>query len=255
MTSRSKPKGKPTRIGESDYLREMQRKLKDPQWVAEHTVTEAEAEAASAAKAAADGELPPNWIETRQTWPLDFEVRCYKAGLREYLAKLDAIMSGDLAQNEMFKSFRRQWMDLGRSWEGAIILGASGAGKSIAALWACYRASYAGVGWEFIDAAQISTMWARQEHDAFDRMRTCALLVIDEIGDCEDMRGNGFTQMKELINRRYKDQRTVILCTTQEETALKKAISDEIVDRFRIRVVARDRRSYRQRRGTGKGED
>jgi hypothetical protein len=179
-------------------------------------------------------------------WPPNFEKQCYKIGVRRYMRDLKAVIEGDKPENDLFRDFRTEWASEDRcKVEGAIILGSTGAGKSVVGLWACLKVSDDKQAWDYLDAGEFADLWAMQDHERMRRLREVGLLVIDEIGDCEDLRGPAMGLIKRTINARYRNEQPTILCTTQDETPLKAAIGDEIVNRFHVRVGTTDKRSYR----------
>lgn len=222
----------PERIGESRYLRELRRKIDDPEWQAMYC---------------SEPEQAPPEPKTRHNIPPSFISRCRKLGLGKYLDDLLLVMDGGLEENDLFRRFRAAWHAAGAKEQRAIVLGSAGAGKSVVSLWACLQEVRHQRGFDFIDLAKFSSLWAMQDHDRFHNMEHCGLLVIDEIGDCDDIRGPAFGQFKLLVNARYQRQVPTILCTTQDEEQLVKAIGHEIVDRFPIRIGTQDKRSYRGR--------
>jgi DNA replication protein DnaC len=113
-----------------------------------------------------------------------------------------------------------------------ILFGGEGAGKSVTALGICLVEFRKGLDFDFIDAGEFADLWAFQDKGRIAQLKRAGLLVIDEIGDCEDIKGPSFGLMKRVINHRYRNDKPSILATVQGESELKKAVTVEVVDRF-----------------------
>jgi hypothetical protein len=238
------PQSEPERVGDLAYLEKYKSKeFLDAQPSREEVDRrQAEIGAIATAKASKAVARP---VESDR-WPDSFEKQCYKVGVRRYMRDLAAVIDGAKRENALFRSFRQRWASDERcKVEGAIILGSTGAGKSVVSLWACLRISDAGESWDYLDAGEFADLWAMQDHDRMRRIKEVGLLVIDEIGDCEDLRGPAMGLIKRVINARYRNEQPTILCTTQDEGPLGDAIGDEIVNRFNAKVGTTDKRSYR----------
>jgi hypothetical protein len=190
------------------------------------------------------------------TWPDGFAQGCRGLGLRRYLRELADLYTGKLPRNEFFAAALDAWGARGNTRDGIILLGGEGSGKSVTALALCLVEFRQGRNFEFLDAGEFADLWATQDRERIYRLRNAGILVIDEIGDCEDIRGPAFGLLKRIINARYRNDQPVVLTATVagKETAdgvdlpdLRKAIGSEIVDRFPAALrIGTDEGSYRK---------
>jgi hypothetical protein len=169
--------------------------------------------------------------------------------LGRYLRELAMLHSGQLEPNDFYRRALLQWANRDAPHHGIILLGGEGSGKSVTALALCLGTSIAGQGWDFLDAGEFADIWSNQDFTRIGQLKTVGLLVIDEIGDCEDIKGNPFGLLKRVINSRYRDDLPTALATTVagktvdgiDVPELRKAIGSEVVDRFpeRLRIKTR----------------
>jgi len=187
-----------------------------------------------------DGDLPvyipeEKLVESSEwpsDWPQEFITLSLELGLKRYLRELAEIATNDLPQNAYFRYTLMAWRTRQKTQDGAILYGGEGAGKSVTALAICLQEMRNGKGFDFLDAGEFADLWALQNRNRISMLKTTGLLVIDEIGDCLDIKGPAFGLLKRTINARYRNDLPTVLATTQDEEDLRIAIGPEIVDRF-----------------------
>jgi hypothetical protein len=198
----------------------------------------------------------PNPIPWPADWGQDIKVVCLNVcqapyaerfvrlalslRLSRYLRELALLTAGKLEVNDFYRTAMLRWSNRDSPHHGMILLGGEGAGKSVTALGLCLRASERGQNWDFLDAGEFADVWSKQDYTRIGQLKTVGLLVIDEIGDCEDLKGNPMSLMKRVINSRYRDELPVVLGSIVagktkngvDVPELRKAIGNEVVDRF-----------------------
>lgn len=177
-------------------------------------------------------EPSPSPSEWPAEWPERFISLALHLNLSRYLSELAKLERGELRANRFYGQAQEAWKTRDASDGGMILMGGEGAGKSVTALRMALSASEGGSGWDFLDAGEFADLWAKQDWTRIGQLKTVGLLVIDEIGDCEDIKGSAFGLMKRIINHRYRNSLPTILATTQNEADLRAAVSHEVVDRF-----------------------
>lgn len=165
-------------------------------------------------------------------WPARFVAIALELNLSRYLRELAALENGELPVTAFYRNALRAYANRKAHRDGLILFGGEGTGKSVTALSVAYSAFQAISSFDFLDAGEFADLWAKQDHNRIGQLKKVGLLIIDEIGDCEDIRGPAFGLMKRTINHRYKNDLPTVLATTQNERDLRIAISHEIVDRF-----------------------
>lgn len=173
-------------------------------------------------------DAPPDWLD-------NFTRNCGAYGLRLYREQLEELVSGTLPRNDLYTSFQERWERFGhgpgRSRQ-ALLMGGTGAGKSLCAMWAAMRTNYYRRTWTHIEPAQLAEAWARRDWGWFRELEQRDLVIFDELADSPDLRGPAWAQLKYHINRRYRDRRDSILIAIPSEAVVRaEVLGDEIVDR------------------------
>lgn len=178
-------------------------------------------------------------IETYpEQWPKRFIRVAHSIGLSRYLDVLADLETGKRKPTPYHRRTMLLWANRIAPGESLILFGGEGTGKSVAALRISLTASQRGMTWDFVDAGEFADFWAKQDYERINYLKQCDVLVIDEIGDCEDIKGAAFGLMKRVINYRYRNARPTVLATTQNEYDLRDTIGHEIVDRFRLQIAS-----------------
>jgi len=195
-------------------------------------VADADAQAAKEAEQAAS---------VKQFWPqqwLDcgFVARAERLGLRLYAEQLAQITIGELQPTAAYKRFCADWSSHapapGRT-RAALMSGGMGTGKSIMALWACLQAQLRRQSWEWLEVARLAEVYARGHWQTVDRLRAADLVVWDELGDAEDIKGHVWATFKEVLNTRYRARKDQILVAIPKlEVLQRQVLGEEIVDRI-----------------------
>ena len=162
-----------------------------------------------------------------------FTKRCAELGLNRYRRELLEIESGALPQFPRFAAWRKQWMGREHRRHSAIIYGHTDAGKSVMALWACRAVMRAGGWFDWIDTMEMPAILA--SHESWERLRSitrATLLVIDEVGDVDDLRGRAWAEIKNRINLRHRAERPTLLCSIADQSELPELIGPEVMRRF-----------------------
>lgn len=173
-------------------------------------------------------------------WPDSFVTISRQLGLKRYLDELLAIERGEMKTTPFHERAMLLWSNRGASDESLVLFGGEGTGKSVTALRIALRASQNGMTFEFVDSGEFADFWARQDHDRIKYLKTTGLLIIDELGDCEDIKGPAFGLLKRVINSRYRNALPTVLTTTKSLDELVRIIGPEIIDRFAYRLGTKD---------------
>jgi len=204
---------------------------------------------------------PPEWLSTdpekltpMSTSPSRFEVAlaegtagqepdrqfaalCSRIGIERYARELAEIEAGTLPDLPSFRKFRQSWADREHPWDGAVLMGSTGAGKSVMACWACRWACRQGGTFDWIDMMEMpSILYADDSAARLRNLSTAGLLVIDEIGDSSDLRGRSWAEIKSRINLRYRADLPTILGSIPGEEELRGILGAEVLRRFPLRV-------------------
>lgn len=197
-----------------------------------------------------DGEPPSPEIQTTcryeqaveevragQTPDARFAALVKQHGLERYAREVEWIESGKLPDLPTFREFRAAWGNRARAWDGAVLYGTTGAGKSVMAMWACRAVCRAGGTFAWIDAMEMPGILASDRSgEILRRLATAGLLVVDELGDAEDLRGRSWAEIKSRINLRYRADLPTILGSIRDREALGKEIGPEVLRRFALHI-------------------
>jgi DNA replication protein DnaC len=167
-----------------------------------------------------------------------FEHLAKDIGIVRYARELKEIESGKLKDFPMFKAFRKYWDNRKHARDGAIIYGGEGVGKSVIAVWACRWMCRNHMPFDFIDSLEIAQVIRQDTWDRYNLMGTTGLLVVDECGDVDDIRGTPFAYLKLVINRRYRNDLPTLLLATISEQEFRQKWGPEIIDRFSHKLGA-----------------
>jgi len=212
------------------WLREIQGKIDRGEMPTVEQSEEPEQEAVAAV-----GLWPPHWPERPSTWPERFIRQAMALDLRRYLRELAELYNGTLSRNQFFRDALNAWGQRGNDHDGIVLFGGEGTGKSVTALALCLQVARKGQDFDFLDAGEFADLWAAQDMESKARikhLKSCGLLVVDEIGDAMDIKGPAFGLMKRVINARYRNDLPVILATVDGEEDARRAIGPELLDRF-----------------------
>lgn len=197
--------------------------------IARGDAAKAARDAAREAAQAARPTWPDGWVES------GFPARAEDLGLLLYAEQLAQLYTGELERTAAFDAFRRRWREHaprpGRA-RAALLTGDYGRGKSVSALWACFDVHRAGGSWGWMDVARLAEVYARGHWHLVDRLRRADLVVWDEVGDAENIKGHVWATFKSLVNERYSGRRCQILNAIHDEAEITKLLGGEIIDRI-----------------------
>lgn len=173
--------------------------------------------------------------------PLEREIAEAKHayGVQERVLKaLDASGAGDRAllaavsakQTEALEA-ARQWLTQKKTW--LTLLGGTGTGKTVAAVWAMREVARQGEPVAFRTASALSRMSGFNEGAVeLERLGRVSLLVVDDVGaEAQTAWGQGL--LSELLDVRHQGFRRTILTSNLGQEPFKQRVGERLVDRIR----------------------
>lgn len=173
--------------------------------------------------------------------PLEREIAEAKhaRGVQERVLKaLDASGAGDRALLAAVSAKRtealeaaQEWLTQKRTW--LVLLGGTGTGKTVAAVWAMREAARQAEPVAFRTAAALSRMSGFNEGAVeLERLQRVSLLVVDDVGaEAQTSWGQGL--LSELLDARHQGFRRTIITSNLGQEAFKQRIGERLVDRIR----------------------
>ena len=113
-----------------------------------------------------------------------------------------------------------------------VLYGGVGVGKTHITVGALNALIEKGVHCKYITEFQLLELYARKEYKEFDKFKTSAVLLVDEVGKRE-LAPWQQVQLEELISERYNEMLLTFFITNLNADGFKKVIGDRITDRLR----------------------
>lgn len=160
-----------------------------------------------------------------------------------YRRAVEAIRTGALPDNPMFRRLRKAWTGT----ESVLVVGPRGVGKSVAMAWAAERAVLAGSWIQWLDAPDIPGALREVSHGGRDLVRDAQrapLAVLDELHRAEGLGDGSMMALVGIINARHRAGLPTLAAATTSLEELVAIVGEELVDRFTVRLVA-EGESYR----------
>lgn len=178
--------------------------------------------------------------------PLRFRSRSF--------ANFEAKTRGQVAALNTAKDFANEFGERHRAGATMVFSGLPGTGKSHLAIAICMAVMEVGYTAMYVNALDairlVRSTWGKHsdksERDVMNMLAELDLLVIDEVGAQYGTEGEQVI-LFDIINRRYQDQRPMVLLTNQGKDGFKAYLGDRAFDRLREagKWVAFDWQSHR----------
>lgn len=138
----------------------------------------------------------------------------------------------------------RRWLSGEHTW--CLLLGSVGAGKSVAAEWACKQVRATGRSAERIHAAELASLSTWDDAGKLDALERVSLLAIDDVG-VEARNEHSRALIAHLLDVRHEASRRTLLTSNLSAPDLKAHLGERLADRIRsdhemVRVLSRSLR-------------
>lgn len=123
----------------------------------------------------------------------------------------------------------REWMSTGG---GTLLLaGSPGTGKTVAATWCVREVCQGGEVGYFRRATEIARLSSFDSGaEEIDRLRDCALLVVDDLGS-ENMTGHARGLLFEILDHRHESYLRTVITTNLKRAEIREKLGDRLIDR------------------------